>query len=655
MSGGMWNLIMNNTISNTGVNGIGIPILQSDHNVIVGNTLTNIGADGILLDSSQYNYVAFNSITAPHNGVTLSDEQNPAHHSIRNYVGNNLLALSGKSGSDGVWINNDSDWNMVAVNDASGSGENGLALYSSLGNYLRGNSFHQNPTGGVFLLTTSGTVPVNNSIQRNYMGYHGSNGGVITNQAGATDVGFNFIAGNPFMTGTPIAGFLVEGTSNTRLYSNVIENLSQGENIDDATTNTFLYLNRYFNVLTHYTFKGAGVQWDSGSTVLGGNFFSDFTSANGNPSNGLTPYTNMIGAPMGVYQDRYPYQSESLGREYRMAVQTPPAGVTVAAGSQKTISWNSQGCVLVDINLLNASNTSTPITTNYQDYGYYRWTVPAVAPGQYSLQVSCKNSAGAASGVSGNGPAFHIATGDLVLLSPQTDLIVDPGQSTMISWKKSANVTQPVTVNIRYSDSSPYTSLQTVTTGDFVTVPITGQASNRVSVQVVSGAFADSTDGWLTTRNGNGQFTSPATSTPLFAGTPYPLEWTSPPATDYVNIDLLVGNSTRNVATGLADFGKYVMLVPDFQGTGASLRLTFYTAAGNAIGTATTAALSVQSSPCDINADGVANVADVQEIINEALGVAPPVNDLNGDGLVTVADVQIVIVAAHGMGCAARY
>jgi hypothetical protein len=48
---------------------------------------------------------------------------------------------------------------------------------------------------------------------------------------------------------------------------------------------------------------------------------------------------------------------------------------------------------------------------------------------------------------------------------------------------------------------------------------------------------------------------------------------------------------------------------------------------------------------------GVTNVADVQLMINEALGKAPPVDDLVGNGVVNVADVQIVINAALGLGC----
>jgi hypothetical protein len=61
----------------------------------------------------------------------------------------------------------------------------------------------------------------------------------------------------------------------------------------------------------------------------------------------------------------------------------------------------------------------------------------------------------------------------------------------------------------------------------------------------------------------------------------------------------------------------------------------------------------VTFSRCDVNQDGTTNVADVQKVINEALGVTAAVNDLNGDGNVNVADVQIVINAALGLGCSA--
>lgn len=54
---------------------------------------------------------------------------------------------------------------------------------------------------------------------------------------------------------------------------------------------------------------------------------------------------------------------------------------------------------------------------------------------------------------------------------------------------------------------------------------------------------------------------------------------------------------------------------------------------------------------CDVNGDNSPTVADVQKIINEALGVDGGADDLNGDGAVTVTDVQIVLNYVLELGC----
>jgi hypothetical protein len=46
-------------------------------------------------------------------------------------------------------------------------------------------------------------------------------------------------------------------------------------------------------------------------------------------------------------------------------------------------------------------------------------------------------------------------------------------------------------------------------------------------------------------------------------------------------------------------------------------------------------------------------VADLQSLINQALGTASLTNDLNNDGVVNVLDIEIEIDAILGMGCAA--
>ena len=71
---------------------------------------------------------------------------------------------------------------------------------------------------------------------------------------------------------------------------------------------------------------------------------------------------------------------------------------------------------------------------------------------------------------------------------------------------------------------------------------------------------------------------------------------------------------------------------------------------GNLLFTACTPG-TIVAFTCDLNGDGQVNVADVQVIINEALGVIAAVHDLNHDGVVNVGDVQKEINAALGLGC----
>jgi hypothetical protein len=68
--------------------------------------------------------------------------------------------------------------------------------------------------------------------------------------------------------------------------------------------------------------------------------------------------------------------------------------------------------------------------------------------------------------------------------------------------------------------------------------------------------------------------------------------------------------------------------------------------------TAARSYLLLIASPCDVIQDGTISVMDVQTMVDEALGFAPPVNDLRHDGAVDVADVQLVMNAVLGLGCA---
>ena len=56
-------------------------------------------------------------------------------------------------------------------------------------------------------------------------------------------------------------------------------------------------------------------------------------------------------------------------------------------------------------------------------------------------------------------------------------------------------------------------------------------------------------------------------------------------------------------------------------------------------------------SACDVNADGTTNIVDVQQCVNQSLGVAACTADINKDGICNVVDVQRVVNAALGGQC----
>jgi hypothetical protein len=58
-----------------------------------------------------------------------------------------------------------------------------------------------------------------------------------------------------------------------------------------------------------------------------------------------------------------------------------------------------------------------------------------------------------------------------------------------------------------------------------------------------------------------------------------------------------------------------------------------------------------QATPCNVAQNATVTVTDMQDVINEALGVTKAADDLNHDGIVNLVDVRIVAGAALGQGC----
>ena len=83
--------------------------------------------------------------------------------------------------------------------------------------------------------------------------------------------------------------------------------------------------------------------------------------------------------------------------------------------------------------------------------------------------------------------------------------------------------------------------------------------------------------------------------------------------------------------------------------TGASQRSATLT-----IGTVAVSVTQAAFNPCNLAGNASVSAADIQLMINEALGSITAASDLNGDGLVNIVDVQIEINAALGLPCAGQ-
>jgi large repetitive protein len=72
---------------------------------------------------------------------------------------------------------------------------------------------------------------------------------------------------------------------------------------------------------------------------------------------------------------------------------------------------------------------------------------------------------------------------------------------------------------------------------------------------------------------------------------------------------------------------------------------------GSAVAAAKDLTVIIARSRCDLNGTGQINVADVQTVINMALGVTPATaaGDFNGDGVVNIVDVQFMINVVLGI------
>jgi hypothetical protein len=191
-----------------------------------------------------------------------------------------------------------------------------------------------------------------------------------------------------------------------------------------------------------------------------------------------------------------------------------------------------------------------------------------------------------------------------------------------------------------------------MSTPDYLTVFLGASPGVTAVMKHASDFVLGQTNATYTVTVGNDLATSAATSGAIIVTENLPTGltlvamagdgWTCPSGTAYCTRgDSLNGGSSY----------PPIVITVAVNANAPSTILNQVTISGAASATATDAT-TIVSLRCDLG--GPTSVIDLQDLVDEALGVSSMVHDLNGDGMLSVTDVQIAIGAALRNTCVAN-
>jgi uncharacterized repeat protein (TIGR01451 family) len=362
----------------------------------------------------------------------------------------------------------------------------------------------------------------------------------------------------------------------------------------------------------------AGLNWTlTPMTADNGNWLT-LSAAAGTAPSSITVGINIVNLPnaglvAGQFTGQLLFQSSSSTVTVPVSVQLGPNIFSQMAGLNFSMPYGGSN-PLPQSPTVSSTGTAVTFTADYASGNGGNWL--SISP----FGLCCNTPHVITFSVNGAPGGTAVPAG------------IHTGQAVFIAAHSAMTV--PVTLTVQ---GTPLWSITKTHTGNFAE----GQtnATYTVTVSNQAGASVGTTIGTATVTD-----TVPAGLTLVsMAGT----GWTCPSG----------GNTcTRNDSLGPgASYPQITVTVNVAANAPGSVTNQVSVSGGGSVTASASDTTTVTSPPtaCDVNGDGITNIADVQQEINEALGLAPAVNDLNHDGVVNVRDVQIVINAALGLGCAA--
>ena len=114
------------------------------------------------------------------------------------------------------------------------------------------------------------------------------------------------------------------------------------------------------------------------------------------------------------------------------------------------------------------------------------------------------------------------------------------------------------------------------------------------------------------------------------------------------------GDAVTATQTGANTYQAVFPSVSGPSGTRAVRAIAWDSSSNTNLAAITVNVSNTIANPCDPNQDASTNVADVQFLIDQALGLASATGDLNGSGAVNVVDIQVEINAVLYSTCVAH-
>ncbi|UCE74707.1 MAG: right-handed parallel beta-helix repeat-containing protein [Methanomassiliicoccales archaeon] len=290
-----WVNITGFTINNSENANSGIQI-ESNYNGIYNNNIW-YNSYGIYLDSSSYNTIEGNNVSANSRQAIYLEASSNNNTISGNYISNN---------DAGIDIRQSSNNNVVLDNNVSMSDFNGIGVSAtSSNNFIMNNNVFMNSNSGISISWSSHyNHIINNSVTENDVN------GIALGFSSNIDILGNNITDNP-------RGIELDTSSDNNISNNNISsNDDYGIYLVDSTNNIIYHNNFIDNANQAYQNTNIGNQWDNGYPS-GGNHWSDWTTPDENHgpdqedsgSDGIVDDPKSIDGAFG--QDNYPFTAPS--------------------------------------------------------------------------------------------------------------------------------------------------------------------------------------------------------------------------------------------------------------------------------------------------------------------------------------------------------